>query len=468
MPELSAKTPAAFPRHEQVVMSETFLDGKIVLWPGDCLDVLKGFDANSFDACVTDQPYGFSTQPDIAEVLRHWLAGDDYKHRGSGFMGKSWDSFVPGPSVWKQIFRVLKPGGHLLAFCGPRTADLAGISIRLGGFEIRDQVQWLFGSGFPKSLDVSKAIDKAAGAEREIIGPGHRHNSKRCAVAHGDTERLAGGVPGITAPATDDAMLWQGFGTALKPACEPIVMARKPLSESTVAANVLKWGTGALNIDGCRVAGEVRSVPQPDFTKVHGRATKLDAFARNGEMSSAPLGRWPANVIHDGSEEVVRGFPGDAGGHDPRGQGSGTRPGGFGDVGANCGDSRPNGFLYGDSGSAARFFYTAKADADDRLGSKHPTVKPLDLMQYLVRLVTPPGGLILDPFAGTGTTGEAAWREGMRAILIQRGSSKDELEYLDDIRRRMALCLAGPAERRRESAKMKPDKPFDAGSLFAQ
>jgi len=177
------------------------------------------------------------------------------------------------------------------------------------------------------------------------------------------------------------------------------------------------------------------------------------------QFTQSQLGRWPANVIHDGGEEVVGAFPDQESGS----RAAGVRSG-MGFHGAN-GDGGPA--IEGSAGSAARFFYSAKADADDRLGSKHPTVKPLDLMQYLVRLVTPPGGLILDLFAGTGTTGEAAWREGMRAILIQRVASKDELEYLDDIRRRMALCLAGPAERKRESAKVRPEKPFEAGSLFA-
>lgn len=210
---------------------------------------------NSIDAVVTDPPYGLSKEPDMMEVMKHWMNGDDYVHTGGGFMGKSWDSFVPGPSIWKEVFRVLKPGGHLLAFFGSRTYDLGTLAIRLAGFEIRDQIMWVYGSGFPKSLDVSKAIDKAAGVEREVIGTQIRKNAPNGLVSIGrdsvEFERL------ITAPATDEAKQWSGWGTALKPAHEPICVARKPLS-GTVAENVLTHSTGALNIDGCRIGNEVR------------------------------------------------------------------------------------------------------------------------------------------------------------------------------------------------------------------
>lgn len=257
-------------------------------------------------------------------------------------------------------------------------------------------------------------------------------------------------------PVSDSAREWEGWGTALKPACEPIVLARKPLSESTVAANVLKWGTGALNIDGCRVETD-ESLNGGAYV---GSAPHEDGWGfKNGEAGDfkQPLGRWPANVIHDGSDEVVGAFPDrDCGMSIGRNRDGDDKPRGY--DGGWRKDTRDVG--YNDSGSAARFLYTAKADADDRIGSKHPTVKPLDLMQYLVRLVTPPKGIVLDCFAGTGTTGEAAWREGFSAVLIER-----EAEYQADIRRRMVLCLAGPDERQRESIKAR-GLVADAGPLF--
>lgn len=285
-------------------------------------------------------------------------------------------------------------------------------------------------------------------------------------------------------PITDAAREWSGFGTALKPACEPIVLARKPLSEPTIAANVLKWGTGALNIDGCRI-GDFENTTAPGTDRYNqanfeqgyrpnayqnGRDGEASAERRYTEEGStnfaampgprggSPSGRWPANVILSDDPEVQGAFP-DAGG----GAASGYDwAGSNNDNPTHVTRNIKSGVHFGDSGSAARFFYTAKADSDDRLGSKHPTVKPLDLMQYLVRLVCPPKGLVLDPFAGTGTTGEACIREGFRAILIER-----EAEYQEDIRRRMRLAMCGPSEREREAIKAKmKDKPMDAGPLF--
>ena len=280
-----------------------------------------------------------------------------------------------------------------------------------------DQVGWCYGSGFPKSHDVSKGIDRAA---------------------------------------TDAAREWQGWGTALKPAWEPIVLARKPLSEPTIAANVLKWRNRALNIDKCRIGTEERHNPSAGNIDLENRIS-VTPISKHSEMDGrSAIGRWPANLIHDGSEEVLARFPDlHASGASSRGEMSGVHDYGFNGHGQQIG-------YESGSGSAARFFYTAKADSDDRLGSKHPTVKPLDLMQYLVRLVTPHKGTVLDCFAGTGTTGEAAWREGMRAILIER-----EPQYIADIRRRMALVLSGPDERAREAIKERTkDKPLDAGPLF--
>lgn len=325
-------------------------------------------------------------------------------------------------------------------------------------------------SGFPKSLDVSKAIDKAKGLDREVIR--ERYTAKRIKPGATVVREGAYGKQDVsftatdTAPASDEAAEWQGWGTALKPAWEPICVARKPLI-GTVAENVQKHGTGAMNIDGCRVESSGRPLRELDAkptdssvyvgrTGEGGLGKGLDGGSK--AVGTTDVGRWPANVIHDGSDEVLACFP-DAPGQ--QGDVRGTEASRTGMEGTSCyGEYGRVAFgARNDSGSAARFFYTAKANADDRIGSKHPTVKPVDLMQYLVRLVTPKGGLVLDPFAGTGTTGEAAWREGMRAVLIER-----EAEYQDDIARRMDLATK-PAKRA-AVAKTK-NKIDDHGPLFS-
>lgn len=369
----------------------------------DCVTGMRMLPDNSFDSIITDPPYEL------------------------GFMGKSWDATGIAYSVemWREALRVLKPGGHLLAFSGSRTYHRMTCAIEDAGFEIRDQIMWVYGSGFPKSLDVSKAIDKAAGAEREVIGERKKlqsYGQDANNVFGGGPDK--GGVQAITAPATDAARQWEGWGTALKPAHEPIVVARKPLI-GTVAANVLAHGTGALNIDGCRVphgdalrAG-AGGMPRHDEAVPRGRAGQDSAttrYAENGGTNfaalpgprgGAPDGRWPANLIHDGSDEVRDAFP-LAGGQ----QGALT-----GDEPSNCYGAMDRRHAAeprreGDK-SAARFFYCAKASRADRSESNtHPTVKPHELMRYLCRLVTPPGGRVLDPFAGSGSTGKAARREG--------------------------------------------------------
>ena len=269
---------------------------------GDCVDKLKELPDNSVDAVVTDPPYGLSKQPDMAEVMRHWLNEDDYEHKGAGFMGKSWDSFVPGPSVWRECFRVLKPGGHLLSFFGSRTYDIGTLAIRLAGFEVRDQIMWVYGSGFPKSMDISKAIDKAAGAEREVVGKHPTPGSTALRTSMGNGWQTD---PDITAPATPEAQQWQGWGTALKPAHEPIVMARKPIT-GTVAANVLEHGTGAINVDGCRVGtNDVLSIGSNN----RDNGSINFAMADNKDAQTQhDLGRFPANFIHDGSDETTQGL----------------------------------------------------------------------------------------------------------------------------------------------------------------
>lgn len=440
-------------------MSESFLNGRITLHCGDCLDVLATLQENSIDSCVTDPPYHLtSIQKRFAnakaETEDYAVNKSKSAYMSRGFMGKQWDGGDIAQSVelWSQVYRVLKPGAHLLAFGGTRTQHRMVCAIEDAGFEIRDCIQWLYGSGFPKSHDISKGLDRLAGIEREVVGRGHSGKNS-----------LMGGLAGIegeyghniTAPATAAARQWQGWGTALKPACEPIVLARKPLEQRTVAANVLKWGTGAINIDKCRVPSELPEGRLRHGGGIAGNGSSYELPDSNGAIPSA---RWPANVIHDGSEEVVGAFPesnsGAASGYNWE-QSNNDNP-------TRIANNIKSGVHFGDEGSAARFFYTAKADSDDRLGSKHPTVKPLDLMQYLVRLVTCKSGVVLDPFAGTGTTGEAAWREGMKAILIER-----ETEYQADIRRRMELCLSGPDERQRQSIKAKmKDKPQDHGPLF--
>lgn len=334
---------------------------------GDCRDVLDGVEPDSVDSIVTDPPYGY------------------------GFMGKDWDRGVPGVPFWKRAWKVLKPGGYLLAFGGARTYHWLAAAIEDAGFEIRDQILWIYGSGFPKSLDISKAIDKAAGVERSVIVegtpvkrivPGAEQNRKGSWIK--DNGRVY--VPTVTLPATEAAKEWEGWGTALKPAHEPIVVARKPLM-GTVAENVLAHGVGGINIDGSRVPGA-----KPDTTRgaggQHGRYSELGA---QGRILDDGKGRWPANVIHDGSEEVLEEFAkyGEKGAFAPV---RGTEPSSatkavFGQINRKASNA-----FHGDKGTAARFFYCAKASRKERASSKHPTVKPLALIRYLVRLVTPRGG----------------------------------------------------------------------------
>jgi site-specific DNA-methyltransferase (adenine-specific) len=463
------------------------LPGRAVLHCGDCLVVLPTIPTASVDSIVTDPPYG------LEFMGKEWdtFTGAGMSKPGIGAREIEWPSFMgsntkrcaicgllighggspcrcntPQPynaalprmqgfgrwcEIWAtECLRVLRPGGHLIAFGGSRTYHRLACAIEDSGFEIRDQIQWLYGSGFPKSFDVSKAIDSAADAE------------------------------------------WDGWGTALKPACEPMVLARKPLV-GTVAENVQKHRTGALNIDACRVeSGDIPAEREGEssqdrrytaeggtnFAAKPGRRMQRQQSNRvtwEGGIASGfkadhvqPIyngkGRWPANVIHDGSEEVLAAFPetsvtGFRSDESARRWDTAQSP-----LPGQGATNRKLTEYPGDTTSAARFFYAAKADVDDRLGSKHPTVKPVDLMQYLVRLVTPKGGTVLDLFAGTGTTGEAAFREGMQSILIER-----EPEYQADIRRRMALTLAGPGERARATMKARiKDKPVDHGPLFSE
>ena len=397
---------------------------------------MKEMPDNSVDSIVTDPPYEL------------------------GFMGKRWDSsgIAFNIEVWQEALRVLKPGGHLIAFSGSRTYHRMAVAIEDAGFEIRDQIMWVYGSGFPKSLNVSKAIDKAAGAEREVVGTKTAGigTGKSYGKIVGEREKIKTNLVDITAAATDAAKQWNGWGTALKPAHEPIVLARKPLV-GTVANNVLTYGTGGLNIDASRVEGKVPSVPMAEWTR---SGTTGATDQRNGEMSQPhSQGRWPANFIHDGSDEVLELFPDTASGK-PAGQkniGNGYH--------GNFGSIEVTGF--GDSGSAARFFYCAKASKRDMnewldgfeakekrymatangtgetsigmdrfttqpVANHHPTVKPTDLMRYLCRLITPPNGTVLDPFMGSGSTGKACAYEGFSFIGIEQSA-----EYVEIARARI-------------------------------
>lgn len=395
---------------------------------GDCLEVMRDFPDNSVDAIVTDPPYGLS------------------------FMGKDWDHGIPGVPFWQEALRVAKPGAHILAFGGTRTHHRLMVAIEDAGWEIRDCLMWLYGSGFPKSLDVSKAIDKLQGAEREVIGQKIYADGKTRTVGQNKTMHEGWQRPWriedpqrserLTAPSTDAAKQWSGWGTALKPAWEPIVLARKPL-EGTVAENVLKWGTGGINVDG----GRIDAI---GYTK--GGQNRSVAFGANGLGEKQPRcdgsqGRWPANLLLD--EEAAVMVDAQSGeltsGANPIRRGSAKFKSCYGEFEGQeqCIPARGV-----DSGGASRFFYTAKANSSERnkhltgIGQKcndgrdtpidnpfqrgetirknhHPTVKPVDLLQYLCRLITPPGGLILDPFAGSGSTGIAAHKEGFDYVLIE-------------------------------------------------
>ena len=377
------------------------------LYHGDCLEELKKIPDNSVDSIVTDPPYGLSnTKPaQVADVLRSWISGDTnvVPAKRGGFMGKDWDSFVPPPAVWEECYRVLKPGGHMAVFAGTRTQDLMGLSIRLAGFEIREQLNWIYGTGFPKSMDVSKAIDKAAGAEREVLSERPAYGIGGSGILNGHSE---GATAKVTAPATDEAKKWEGWGTALKPATEPIVLARKPL-EGTVANNVLTHGTGGLNIDACRVGDDIR--PKG--------ASTGEVLSENGSMSGpntgrkvvgTVTGRFPANVLLD--EQAAEAI-----------------------------DEQK-----GTSSFFPVFKYQAKApkkerpvvEKEDGTKIQHPTVKPVALMEWLVTLVTPPNGVVLDPFAGSGTTLQAALNEGFDPIGVEQ-----DADYIQLINKRLDTTI---------------------------
>lgn len=402
-----------------------------------------------FDSCITDPPYHLTSI-----VKRFGKAGsapvnnqntkagngvrDAYANLSKGFMGKEWDGgdVAFRPETWRAVYHALKPGAHLVAFSGTRTFHRMVCAIEDAGFEIRDSLFWCYGSGFPKSHDVSKGIDKAAGAERKVVG--ERRGGAALKIG-GDNPRPwhdrqaeRGGSYDVTAAATPEAEQWQGWGTALKPALEPICLARKPLSEKSVAANVLKHGTGAISIDACRVGETVETWPKSrSYAAGQMQPGHVGQTISTGD---APAGRWPANLIHDGSEEVLAGFPETSSGHLKAGTIRNSENQVYGKGMAAAGKPATNYDQGGDSGSAARFFYSAKAGPLDRIGTAHATVKPVDLMRWLCRLVTPTGGHILEPFAGSGTTGIAAMAEGFDCTMIEL-----EADHVADIERKLAF-----------------------------
>jgi site-specific DNA-methyltransferase (adenine-specific) len=350
---------------------------------GDCRERLEELPDNSVDSIVTDPPYEL------------------------GFMGKGWDKtgIAYDSAVWTQCLRVLKPGGHLLSFGGTRTYHRMVCAIEDAGFEIRDEVLWVYGSGFPKSLDISKAIDKAAGTFVE----GEETANSRHGIEGDENGYNHSKVARASNPQSDAAKQWQGWGTALKPAHESIVLARKPL-EGTVAANVLKYGVGGLNIDGCRVGTE--DTRSPASMSAMGQNSGWNSHNNRPVMAGSANGRFPANLITDGSEEVSKMFPNDAARFfysakaSPQDRNEGLE--GFEEVQQD--ESRKEGNPGGDN---------PRNRGVHKRANPHPTVKPVDLMCYLCRLVTPKGGTVLDPFMGSGSTGKAAQMEGFNFIGIE-------------------------------------------------
>jgi DNA modification methylase len=495
---------------------------------GNNIDILKTYPDNYFDAVVTDPPYGLGKEPNAAELMKDWIENGYHEVSGSGFMGKEWDAFVPQPVFWKEVFRVLKNGGHVLSFFGTRTYDWGVMSMRFAGFEVRDCIQWLYGSGFPKSHNIGKAIDKMEGAEREIIGTKERgsvEEAKERGVGflsdpanRNNTKQFGYGTELITAPSTEAAKQWDGWGSALKPANEPIVLARKPLEKGlSIAENILKWGVGGINIDASRIGttddlngGQYRG----ENNKINdGHTIFTDTSKTKGEFKQ-PEGRFPANIIlthHEdceckGTKKVKAikggrignkngaysgigavGFPkeyskGDGGYGDENGQeelenwdchedcpirildeqsgvtksskrGShNSRVRTSGDIYKQDKDEYRDDNTYGDKGGASRFFYVAKASKAERnkglegfeekrmegrdegqdersvafkarptpMANVHPTVKPIKLMQYLVKMITPPNGIVLDPFCGSGTTGVACKLDGFQFVGMEQ------------------------------------------------
>jgi len=401
---------------------------------GDCLDELEQLDENSVEAIVTDPPYGLA------------------------FMGRSWDDFEPKEyqewcQKWaKKALKVLKPGGHMLAFSGNRTHHRLFTGVEDAGFEIRDTITWHYGSGFPKALDVSKAIDKQADAEREVVAENPSKRSDEAEARTGGKSQSGETVHApITEPATEAAQKWDGFKTALKPATEYVVVARKPF-DGTVAENIQEYETGALNIDGTRIETDGRPKREIEDTdansEIYGTTIQETTGKATGETTE---GRYPSNVVFDATEaeRLDREVGATAG------QGVGGQAQNSGDNIDN--DIYGDGYIrsavgHNDSGGPSRYFYTSKATRaertlDGRIDNAHPTVKPGDLMEWLVTLVTAEGQIVLDPFAGSGTTCRAAKDKGRRFVGIER-----QAKWADVARVRCGLTPEDPAAVRGDEA----------------
>ena len=467
---------------------------------GNNIDILKTFPDNYFDAVVTDPPYGLGKEPNAAELMKDWVQFGYHEVKGTGFMGKEWDAFVPQPIFWKELFRVLKHGGHVLSFFGTRTYDWGVMSMRFAGFEVRDCIQWLYGSGFPKSHNIGKAIDKIQGNEREVVGK-VREGRK--------TKQSYSGNLGTDADITNGNTEWEGWGTALKPANEPIVLARKPLEKGlSVAENILKWGVGGINIDASRIGftdNVNNNLVQKNFDKMGFNGAK----ETDGINTYNAQGRFPANIILTHHPECVC-----KGTKKVKAILGGTKPVkgnykltenktnqpyfNFSDENGeetienwDCHEDCPIKILdqqsgvskssdntwiggmeknwkghtnkrihtYTDKGGASRFFYVAKASKSERnkglesfeakrmegrdegqdernvafkarptpMANIHPTVKPVKLMQYLVKMITPPNGIVLDPFCGSGTTGIACKLEGYHFVGIEQDAEYSKI-----------------------------------------
>ena len=373
---------------------------------GDCRDVLRTLPENSIDAVITDPPYGLS------------------------FMGKGWDHGVPGEDFWREVYRVMKPGAHLIAYGGTRTIHRLTVGIEDAGFEIRDSLYWLYGSGFPKSHNVSKAIDAHLGLERPVIGTATSWNKPESSA--GDTARMnaSPGVYAVTGPASPEAAEWEGWGSALKPAVEPAVLARKPLS-GTIAQNVLQWRTGGLNIDGCRIPTEEQYVSpggqQQINNQVYGKGLGVG-------LPQNPAGRWPANIFLD--ETAAEMMDQQSAAYDPSGAsrffyitkaGAAER-----EIGLEGVEKIPSAAMQGNLVDGQRLSGKGEPIHTPLRANTHPTVKPLQLMQYMIRLITPPGGTVLDPFMGSGSTGAAAMMERCRFVGIDITE-----EYIEIARKRI-------------------------------
>ena len=419
-------------------MTPFFEAGNIQIYHGDAREVLSELDVEA-TACVTDPPYGLGDEPDPADVMRAWADGMDPDVGGGGFMGEDWDSFVPAPNTFGAIYGSLLPGAPMLCFAGSRTADWMGMSLRFAGFERRDTIQYLFGSGFPKSLAIGKAIDDAKDAEREDLGPNPnavgRSYNKTGGNYGNDHEEDRAEQDRITAPATDEAEKFDGYGTALAPAHEPVILAMKP-KDGTFAENALEHGTAGLNIDGGR--GETDE-DTSRACKGNAERTALNDSLNGGERVNGghDKGRWPANVVLD--EAAAELVDEQSGVLPARGNVNQSTSGGGSGNTVNPGPAFESDHHKRDElkedGGASRFFYTAKASKSDRNAglppgeeNDHPTVKPTDLMGWLLRLVEMPGqNLILDPFCGSGTTLYVAQQMGLPAIGVDQNEESCEL-----------------------------------------